>query len=408
MSNFLAVATVTAALQRLLRELVAADVPGATVTTERPDTKKAQTQPAVNLYLYQVSPDPAWRNLDLPTRRPDGSVVQRPQAALDLHYLISFYGNDGELEPQRLLGSTVRTLNGRPVITRELIQAVVADAGAATQPVHPSLAGTDLADAVDLVRICPLPLDLEELSKLWSVFFQTPYALSTAWSAAVVLLEERDEPVPSLPVAAPVLAVAPLRHPVVDRVAVAADPALPVTADATIRVTGTQLRGDTTAVRLGGVELAPSSTTDSAVEVDLSGAPATAFRAGTATVEVVQRWLVGTPPSPRGEVVSLPVAVPLHPRVVATTVSAGTVSVQTDVTVGLGQRVALQLVDPTTGTIVKVLTVGDRTADSTSVAVSSSGLPGGTYALVLLVDGAGSPVERDQAGTITAPTVALP
>jgi hypothetical protein len=408
MSNFLAVATVTAALQRLLRELVAADVPGATVTTDRPDTKKAQTQPAVNLFLYQVSPDPAWRNLDLPTRRPDGSVVQRPQAALDLHYLISFYGNDGELEPQRLLGSTVRTLNGRPVITRELIRAVVADAGAATQPVHPSLAGTDLADAVDLVRICPLPLDLEELSKLWSVFFQTPYALSTAWSAAVVLLEERDEPVPSLPVAEPVLAVAPLRHPVVDRVAVAADPALPVTADATIRLTGTQLRGDTTAVHLGGVELAPSSTTDSALEVDLSEAPATAFRAGTTTVEVVQRWLVGTPPSPRGEVVSPPVVVPLHPRVVATTASAGTVSVQTDVTVGVGQRVALQLLDPTTGTIVKVLTVGDRTADTTSVAVPSSGLPGGTYALVLLVDGAGSPVERDQAGTITAPTVALP
>jgi hypothetical protein len=34
-----------------------------------------------------------------------------------------------------------------------------------------------------------LPLNLEELSKLWSVFFQTPHALSMVYSASVVLIE---------------------------------------------------------------------------------------------------------------------------------------------------------------------------------------------------------------------------
>ena len=37
MSNYLAVATVTATLSRALTTAVAADVPGATVTTLRPD-----------------------------------------------------------------------------------------------------------------------------------------------------------------------------------------------------------------------------------------------------------------------------------------------------------------------------------------------------------------------------------
>ena len=159
MSNFLAVATVTAALQRLLEQPVAADVPGAKVTTDRPDTLSSPpTEPTVNLYLYQVVADPAWRNQDLPTRRADGSAVQRPQAALDLHYLISFYGDESELEPQRLLGSTVRTLHARPVVTRPLIQGVVDAAGAATNPKHPSLATTDLGDAVEVVRVCPRPI----------------------------------------------------------------------------------------------------------------------------------------------------------------------------------------------------------------------------------------------------------
>jgi len=44
----------------------------------------------VNLFLYQVTPNPHRNNLDLPTRSQQGDLVQRPQIALDLHYLMSF------------------------------------------------------------------------------------------------------------------------------------------------------------------------------------------------------------------------------------------------------------------------------------------------------------------------------
>jgi hypothetical protein len=173
-SNFLAVATVTATLSQLVQAAVGADVPGATVTTLRPNGSPGGTPTTgVNIFLYQVMPNAAWRNTDLPTRNGDGDVTQRPRAALELNYLISFYGNEAQFEPQRLLGSVVRTLHARPVLTVPAIRQTVAS------PSFPFLAPSDLGDEVERVRFTPLPLSLEELSKLWSVFFQTPYALST-------------------------------------------------------------------------------------------------------------------------------------------------------------------------------------------------------------------------------------
>src|SRR5215208_4441545 len=128
MSNYLAIATVTATLSRALTAAVGADVPGAAVTTLRPDDSTNGTpDTGVNVYLYQVTPNATWRNADLPTRREDGQLVQRPQVALDLQYLLSFYGNEVQLEPQRLLGSVVRTLHTRPVLTRQMIRGTVSD-----------------------------------------------------------------------------------------------------------------------------------------------------------------------------------------------------------------------------------------------------------------------------------------
>src|SRR5438552_2365082 len=123
MSNFLAIATVTATLKRILHAIVSVDVNGADVRTVRPELLVNDAAfIGANLYLYQVTPNAALRNADLPTRRADGSVIQRPQAALDLHYLFSFYGDETKYEPQLTLGSVVRTLHSQPILTRQEIQ----------------------------------------------------------------------------------------------------------------------------------------------------------------------------------------------------------------------------------------------------------------------------------------------
>ncbi|MBD2303345.1 DUF4255 domain-containing protein [Nostoc sp. FACHB-190] len=197
MSNHLAIATVTATLKRVLENAVTGKVPGTstTITVGQPDPKDAATSNdgRVNIFLYQVTPNSGWRNADLPTRRADGSLSQRPQLALDLHYLLSFYGDKTKLLPERLMGLVMKTLHTKPFLPRQLIQDTVADNAAILQ-------GSDLAEQPEFVKFSPVSLSLEELSKIWSIFFQTQYVLSTAYQGTVVLIEPDDEPVVSLPV----------------------------------------------------------------------------------------------------------------------------------------------------------------------------------------------------------------
>ena len=191
MSNHLAIAACTAALRDVLTHAASRAVNGASVTFLRPDAPSgmAAAGSRINLFLYQVTPNAAWRNADLPTRNTEGLLRQHPQKALDLHYLVTFFGNDGELEPQRLLGSAVSALHARPVLDRQQIKnATDAFTGGL-------LSKSDLHKQVELIRFSPSSLNLEDLSRLWMMFVQVPYALSVTYQASVVLIEEEEEPV---------------------------------------------------------------------------------------------------------------------------------------------------------------------------------------------------------------------
>ena len=410
MSNFLAVATVTAALRNILQPPVAGDVPGASVGTERPEIRHTNaTVPGVNIYLYEVAPNPALRNVDLPTRRSDGAVTDRPQAALDLHYLLTFYGSDRDLEPERLLGSVVRTLHARPVVTAQVINAI-RTAATGSPPTNAFLATTDLGDQIERVKFSPLSLSLEDLSKLWSVFFQTPYALSVAYQASVVLIEETVTPVPAPPVAERGLVVSPLVQPVLDAVVAASGRSDPIFANSTVVLVGRGLQGDVTLVRIAGADLAPAHAAPAEVRFDLSSAPAGTLRPGHQMVQVVHRVALGHPPTPHMGAESNVVTFLLHPTVTsvaaAGTAGSGTVTVGVDLTVGAAQEVALALLDPVTGVRRRIFAAPARTADGTSVSVPISGLAAGTHAVQLLVEGASSQLVRS-GGVIVSPIVTL-
>jgi len=312
MSNFLAIATVTAALRQTLNAVVGIDVPGAEVTTMRPD-EPTNTDAHVNIYLYQVTPNSAWRNADLPTRRNDGGLVQRPQAALDLHYLLTFYGDEEKLEPQRLLGSVVRTLHRMPIVTRQVIRDTI------TNPLFDFLAGSNLADEVELVKLTPTPLSTEELSKLWSVFFQTPYALSIAYLGNVVLIESEDAPQRSLPVRERSLYVMPFRQPIIEQVVSQEGADIPIVSGSALTITGKQLRGDVTRVRVGGIEAtpAPEQLTDTEISLPLPAG----LQAGVQGVQVIHQMLMGKPPTPHHGVESNVAAFVLCPTITPPTVA---------------------------------------------------------------------------------------
>src|SRR5439155_18021587 len=125
-----------------------------------------------------------------------------------------------------LLGSAVRTLHARPVLTRQMIRDTVSSVA--------FLANSNLADAVELVKFTPIPLALEELSKLWSVFLQTPYVLSVAYQGTVVLIESEETPQAALPVRERNVYVVPFRQPVIEQVMAQAGPNQPITAGSTL------------------------------------------------------------------------------------------------------------------------------------------------------------------------------
>ena len=198
MSNFLAIATVTAALKVALENALAADTSGMShdVIIGRPDDIENNGNAAgVNIYLYQVTPNTAWRNADLPTRDAAGALVQRPRIALDLHYLLTFYGSEANLEDQRLMGLVVAALHERPVLTRSMLEEAIADTD-----FNAFLGDSDLANEIEQVKLSQLSFNLEELSKLWSVFFQIPYRLSLPYVASLVFIDRLPTPMRALPV----------------------------------------------------------------------------------------------------------------------------------------------------------------------------------------------------------------
>lgn len=286
MSNHLAFAAVTETLRGLLHAAVKDVVTGAGATLARPDAAVLQNATGVNVFLYQIAPNAAWRNADLPTRRADGTAAQRPQAAFDLHYLLTFHGKDSDYEPQRILGLVVRILHSQPVLSRKMVDGIQSVA---------ELAGSDLAEQMELVRFTPLDLSLEELSKLWSVFFQVPYKLSLAYQASVVLIDAEVAVEPALPVQARNLYVMPFRQPVVDEVAAAAGPGVPILPGDTIVLRGRNLRGEAVRVRIGGADVVPQA--DEVGDDEVRVALPAGLPAGVLGAQVVHRRWMGTPPT---------------------------------------------------------------------------------------------------------------
>ncbi|MFI5689345.1 DUF4255 domain-containing protein [Streptomyces sp. NPDC051636] len=204
MSNALAIAHVTQALALLIETNLPPDIDMAVKVEARKPPADAPAEPTINVFLYQVTPNTSQRNNDLPTRAADGTLVRRPAAALDLHYLISAYGEETELVGQRLIGSVVRTLHEIPVLPKDVIEL----AGE-----RPYLSGSDLADAAQRVRFTPTVMDVDETSKLWGMLHQTPYSLSVVYQAALVFIDGRGTPTPGKPVERPNVRVLPFGAP---------------------------------------------------------------------------------------------------------------------------------------------------------------------------------------------------
>jgi Pvc16 N-terminal domain len=412
MSNHLAIATVTAVLRKTLQEaldVAQPQVAGARVTTTRPNAPQADLpNPGVNIFLYQTTPSQTLRNMDLPRRRTDMTILQRPQAALDLHYLLTFHGADPRLEPQIMHGIVTRALHEQPVITRAAIQSTLADA------VFDFLQGSDLADAADLARVSPVALSVEEMGKLWSIFYQIPYVLSAAYRASVVLIESELPATNALPVRTTRLRIQASSGPSVDRVVSATDPSdstqTPILSGQDVVLIGQGLRAAVTRVRFDDLEVAPdpAATREDRIQV----APPTSLAAGVHGVVVVHRR---TAEPATLEAASTIAPFVLHPTITAE-LSGANVRVTFTPPVGRAQRVVVLLneVPAPTGRASRayVLRAPARLPTDPDTAatldIPLSDVAPGSYLVRAQVDGAESPLVYDNAvGAYNAPKLTI-
>lgn len=403
MSNYSAIATVTAALQQVLQTPVAHAVSGATVGFNRPNgTSGGAGAALVNVYLYQVTPNAAYRNADLPSRRLDGTLVQKPQAALDLHYLFTFHGDDTHLEPQRMLGAVASTLHTQPLLSTQNIQAAAVQYG--------FLAGSGLESQVERVKFTPTALSLEEFSKLWSAFFQVEYSLSVAYQASVVLIESDDTPQEALPVRVRNVYVMPFRQPMITHVISQAGASQPILPTSTLVIQGSQLLGDVNVVRIGNLVVTPPTVTDTAITLPIpAGVPA-----GVQGLQVIQQIQMGTPPQPHSGFESNVAPFVLHPVMTPQTATATQITVNVTPAAQQGQRATLLLneatIPPPQAPASYAFPLPVVPANSNTLTFNNlANIKGGNtkYFIRVMIDGAESPLDLDPSSSTFGPTVTI-
>ncbi|MEL7331632.1 MAG: DUF4255 domain-containing protein [Cyanobacteria bacterium J06560_2] len=165
MSNALAIAAVTATLRNLINRRLNDDAGSGSVTAKPPDKARDNREGTnqINLFLYR-------------THHNNGFQSGR-HLALNLYYLVTAYGqNDDDILAHQLLGLAMQTLHEFPVLNPADIRTALGE--------------SDLQNQVEKVKISPLSLNLEEISKMWSTF-QTQYRISAAYEATVVLIDSR-------------------------------------------------------------------------------------------------------------------------------------------------------------------------------------------------------------------------
>ena len=204
MSSALALSAVTAVLQQSLNLVFNGSALGTVnISAVAPDVVEskygigADSGLRVNLFLHQVTPNAAWRNIDLPSLAADGATrIKNPFLALDLHYLLTAYAAD-DTEAEALLGYAILMMHENPVLPRALITSMLGMLAANTYNNAVQAAGLDAQ--IEMIKLSPATLGREEMAWLWTAL-KADYRPTFPFQASVVLMRNDNPAAFSLPV----------------------------------------------------------------------------------------------------------------------------------------------------------------------------------------------------------------
>ncbi len=424
MSNALAIAAVTATLRDLLRNGLIdhdvapslGDVAVSVVAPDRAQDRLTDDRSELNLFLYRVTPNAGWRNVGLPSRSGSGERLTNPPLALDLHYLVTALSNQ-DLHAELLLGYAMQVLHETPVLDRAALRRALgapAPVTGATLPVDlREVAAAELADQVELIKLTPQTLSLEEIGQLWSNLGGRSRPCA-AYEASVVLIEARRPRRSAPPVQAVAVTATTARRPVIETVAsqaaLADEPSTtrPITVGDRLVLLGQRLRAEDATVSIDGAGVDPAAAhwRDDRVSVALPAGLA----AGVHTALVVHDEQLGMPPVRRRGASSNVVPFLLRPTVeVAGPAVRAEDEVELTLTVdpplGRSQR-AMVTLDGAGGESLgfALPSRGDPDAPPQSTVVVRIGpLSPGSYVVRLQVDGADSPPADGPAQRVVVP-----
>jgi Pvc16 N-terminal domain len=446
MSNELAVASVSFVLVDLLNNgLIDRDIGSAVgeviVSALAPDLVDSQQngKSRLNLFLYNITQNEGWRNVNYPSRNAAGERIDNPPLALNLHYLMTAYGAE-QFHAEILLGYGMHLLHETPVLARNAIRRSLAApsqvaSGGGLPGTMLNLFTSDLADQVELIKIWPQTLSTEEISRLWTAF-QAKYRPTAAYQVSVVLIQSTASTKKALPVQSRSVTAVPFQKPVIDRILSRENPNSP-TADQPILagyelvLNGSELKGQITTVLFGTVEVTPAAADTSASTI-IVALPGT-LQPGTQSVTVVQSLLLGSPPVPHRTIESDPAVFVLRASIqnvalldlqgTGSQPRSGQLQITLDLAVGATQTVLVMLNQllpsgSSTGSpLAYSFPVPPRIAldspppnlppPTNVLSVAFAGVVAGDYLIRVQVDGAESPLTQGGDGRLIGPKVAI-
>jgi len=248
---------------------------------------------------------------------------------------------------------------------------------------------------------------------LWSSFFQTAYTLSIAYQVSVVLLEADLSPQPAPPVRQRNLYVVPVRQPIIERVVSQVSATAPITVDSTLLITGKQLRGTPTQLRIGETIIALDVGSVSDTRIVLPLAADMGLQAGVLGAQVHHPHMMGDPATEHRGFESNVAAFVLRPIITDTDLSnvtnqpdgrrAADVEIDLNPEIGKDQRVILLLTEfnppsdrsPRAYRFEALPPDEDAPDSAASIVIPVSAVRAGSYLVRVQVDGAESLLETD-------------
>lgn len=121
------------------------------------------------LYLYSIIETPSLKNEPMQIVDIKKNEMQRPPLTLDLYFMLTCYPKLGENdfdkrshEDRQVLGRAMRVFYDHGILKGSVLKG-------------------GLADTIEEVRISLNPINLEDLTRIWSVFPDTPYRTSVSY-----------------------------------------------------------------------------------------------------------------------------------------------------------------------------------------------------------------------------------